>query len=82
MEVNLVTTNENKRVIYDSLSIQFHPSTFLQQFLLHITYPILLPYFIYQHGWLFLRSQAFYPGNIAVMHTVCGSLVLLTCNET
>jgi hypothetical protein len=67
MDVNLVSSSETKKVIYDSLSIQFHPSTFLKQFFLHITYPILIPYFIYNHGWLFLRSQAFYPGGVVVM---------------
>jgi hypothetical protein len=43
--------------LFDSFSLQVSLSVILQQLLLHLTFPLCLPYFIHRYGWLFLYTQ-------------------------
>ena len=57
------------KILFDSISSQFSLSIFVQQFLLHATFPLLVPYFFYRHGWTFFYAQNFQISRIGVCYT-------------
>jgi hypothetical protein len=54
-------SDANDVLIYDSFSLHFNWRIVLEQLVLNITFPWLIPVFIHKYGWLFLHSQSFYP---------------------
>ena len=50
-----------QKVLFDSLTVHFSLSIFLEQFFNHLLFPLLLPWMVYQHGWNCLVAQGFLP---------------------
>ena len=56
---------EKKKILFDAVSFHFSISVFIYQFLLNLTFPLLIPYSLYQYGWISFYSQGFVPVGIA-----------------
>ena len=50
---------DRDHILFDALSSQLSLSVCIEQFLLHMTFPLLLPVFVYRYGWTMLYSQYF-----------------------
>jgi hypothetical protein len=48
-------------ILFDSISLHLSLSVILQQLLLHLTFPLSIPFFIHKYGWLFLYTQSLLP---------------------
>ena len=60
-EKDCVSQRPNQKVLFDSLTVHFSLSIFLEQLLNHLFFPLLLPWMVYQHGWNCLIAQGFLP---------------------
>ena len=48
-----------KKVLFDSLTVHFSLWVFIEQFLNHMLFPLLLPWMVYRYGWSCLFAQQF-----------------------
>jgi hypothetical protein len=53
-----------QKVLFDSLTLHFSFVTFIEQFLNHMLFPLLLPWMVYSNGWNCLIAQGFIPVKI------------------
>ena len=58
---SLIKDNPSFPVIYNSLNPHFSMILFFEQLFIHITFPILLPYFYWKYGVTFLYAHGYYP---------------------
>lgn len=74
-EALVIPTHQINRdhILFDAFSSQFSVGVCLEQFLMHLTFPLLIPYFIYKYGFTFLYTQRFlvistyFPSNFIII---------------
>ena len=58
---NAKPRHRKQRVLFDSLTLHFSFAVFVEQFLNHMLFPLLLPWMVYKNGWNCLIAQGFIP---------------------
>lgn len=73
---------DREHVLFDALSSQLSLAVCIEQFLLHITFPLLLPLFFRRYGRIFFYAQAFNSPisiiNISVFYAMVLSAIMST----
>jgi hypothetical protein len=69
----------NRKVLFDSVSVHFSISVFINQFLVHILFPLLVPLEIFQNGWLSIYTHGFEPKLQVQIVTRILLLISLSC---
>lgn len=60
-----------EQILFDSLSSHLSLSVVFQQFLLHLSYPLLLPYYWWRYGLTFMYTQGFALDRLSVYDDFC-----------